>query len=288
MKRILILFFIFSINVVKAEPSILKISTNEKIFNGVFGDYQAVQLYLRYQEHSCCHMFSYYVNGWYSIGDNDRVLLTGVYHENELYLYRFSNQKNDFCLSELLTGPASFWDFMEELKNLTDYDERIIVREEKNTIIGTWDNQVVTVAVDYIRPKNIEVYETNSYLIFDANHSFNLSNLPLSRCDIQFVSSANNDKVVILYYTQMSRAYVLGMCGAGEEIGYFRLTFDEKFNFLSCEGFQIESCLNDKILVQTDQDKLEIRQKYWDGESDSENELIINKANCSISINPYE
>ena len=282
MKSILTAIFLIFCQLLFANPEIITVRTDEKVLKGYVNEKYPFTMYLRYFDHSCCHLSTYSVYGWYQYDEyKKKIPLVGFNFGQELYLYNFKDKEKD-SLVLYFDADGNFWDQIDYLKNLQGYNEKIVFKEEEGMNVAHWSNTTSTLPLDFY-PNNYSVYETKEFLILDENKSFDLDNLPVWMRGFELISNTPDKQRFLLSFNYGSRMYVMGMCGAGIEAGYLVLTFDESLHFSDYEIYYTESCMDNYYTNHTEKSTHGFRHTVWSGEVDGEFDLIVDTKNCIVT-----
>ena len=194
-------------------PRVEKIVVQDKIFNGQIDKYP-ITIYLKYKQLSNYHAGVYSVEGWYFYDKvKTKIPLTGLYNYPKLTLYHFNDttRTNELLSLEM---KSNHWEDMEYYENLKDYKEKFVLSDKESS----WKNESKNLVVK-LNQDDLSIQNVNEYLILDSTTSFDLHNFGGWTWNFQL--EAHKSGKYILKYEHMSRRYVMGMCGAGLEKGFF-------------------------------------------------------------------
>ncbi len=229
--------------------SLKKVLTNQKTFKGKIDNKQEITIHLNFFSISDANTAIYSVKGFYSLEKSEKhIPLVGIYsYGTGFTLYKFdAKEKQDTLLNFLLrNNNTSFWDQVEQYENLNGYSEKFILKSKNE---GTWEKEKETHSVT-LNTNELNLYYTSEYLCFNSNtglKKIDLSKIGIKENTFELIKFRRDSiqTKVLLKYNYASRSYVMGMCGAGEEIGYLILVFDKNYKLLFKESLVLASCLD--------------------------------------------
>lgn len=253
MKKFILTFSLIFIAVANlfgqdVKVSLDKITTDEKLFTGRIDGQYEITLYLKFHEFSPEHGRIYSLSGWYYYDKiKTKIPLVGIY-DGTLTLYVFkSKEKQDTVLNFKKEGKG-FWNDLQDLKNMEGFDEKFIYSNDVSDIIGEWISGTKSLNLE-IFGSDISVYNEAEYLkiqnssVIKSVKIYDLGIFDREFTLVNYISSKNGTKI-LLKYDYLSNLFVNGMCGAGEEIGYIVLKYDNSFILTDKQRVEIESCYN--------------------------------------------
>ena len=252
--------------------TVKKISTNEKTIKGKIAGTYAITIYLKFVRFSDASSAVYSVNGYYYYDKiKKEIPLVGIYDYNAgLILYQFdSKEKQDTLLNFLLSGSeGGFYDELDKYEGMSGFTEKLVIESQTK---GTWQRgstmEKLTLTAD-----NLNVYTEQEYMYIRTALSekvIDLGKIDISERNFELINFNKqvNQTKVLLRYQYLSKAYHMGMCGAGEEIGYVILYLNKENVLIKKEVLAIASCL---------------------GQIDYEETKTTNPAERKFSINDYK
>jgi hypothetical protein len=273
----ILLFISLVLSAQEQYPRIDKIEIENKIFHGQIDKFP-IMIYLKFHQYSNYHMGVYSVKGWYYYEKTKiKMPIVGLY-SGELTLYNFQDTAKANELLDFREMKQNHWEDMEYYQNLKNYNEKFVL----NDSAYTWANNKKTFSVS-LYDNDLSIKKTIELLRFDSKNVFDLKNLEAK----DFKIKAQKGNQFILEYDYMSRENVMGMCGAGQEIGFMLLKFDKNCELINNQDFMLESCLQS---IGTQEEKVISKYKtdyycedYTNDKSyilsvDTENIEIIKKA----------
>ncbi|MDR2121518.1 MAG: hypothetical protein LBP34_00195 [Flavobacteriaceae bacterium] len=248
-KFVLFLFILFSIGLFaqKGVFQIKKDTIRNRTFTGKIGNYP-VTLHLEYANLSDGHGGIYSLRGWYYYDKyKKQIPLVGIY-DGGYTLYVFNDKKLEKKVVDFKweSNTDSFWDYVDKYKNLHGYKEKLIFTEgiyfNDRGIIKEWNDGKKKLKFE-LNDSDSGILEYKEFLIFPDNHQVNL---PESLHDrgFELVNYKMTDRgaEVLLEYNYFMRAYALGTCGVGAEVGYWLLKFDQSNQLQEQKRIPLESC----------------------------------------------
>lgn len=226
---------------------------DEKWYTGAIDGKYKITLYLRFFKTSMEHLNIYSVTGFYYYNSvKKKIPLVGIY-DGHLVLYKFSpkSKSDSLILNFENYGSCGFWDEIETYKELKGYEEKFIIGNKGKV---TWQSKTKTLPLE-IYATELSVISSKEYLLIKAlNKKISTESLGLDGSGFSVINATwqNNKLKVMLNYSHGSRGFVMGMCGAGIEVGYYILEFDSGITLLSKQHLQTESCLDG---IYTEQEK---------------------------------
>lgn len=247
MKHVLLLILVVSQFHLFAQGSntysIKKIVTQEKVFTGQINNKYDITMYLRFHTHSGEHQYIYSVKGYYYY---DRVgtpiPIVGVY-DGDLTLYVIDDAKQRDAILEFDSGGMNFWDQMTKLKNLDKYREKFVIQEgEMKWKSGEKELGLTIYQGDWSVLNEKEYLEVRDGA---SEYHINLGEIGLYEKNFTLVTSkaVNNEMRVLLKFDFNSMPNYNGMCGAGSEVGFIILSFNNQDELLKIDRVLIESCI---------------------------------------------
>lgn len=225
-----------------------RIVTNEKTLQGKIDDKYEITIYLKFYGLSDACTAIYSLKGYYYYNSvKKNIPLVGIYDYNVgLTLYYFNSKaKEDTLLNFKLSGSgANFWDEVDKYESMNGFSEKFIITSKDK---GEWKKGAKTLNVT-VNADDLNLYFTRECLHINAGNVLkviDLEKIGVSESNfklIHFIKDENQTKV-LLKYDYASKAYVMGMCGAGREIGYIILYFDKEYRLIKKDELTIESCL---------------------------------------------
>ena len=247
--------FFFNVNVfaqhlnnTDTSISLKRITSTEKTFTGKIDGKYDITIYLKYFSTSGANTAIYSVKGFYHYNSvKQKIPLVGIYDYNVgLTLYYFTSKaKEDTLLNfKLSDSEANFWDELDKYESMEGYDEKFIINNKD----GEWKKGAKTLKV-MVDAADLNLYFTREYLHINSNDALkviDLAKIGVTESNFELInfSKDENQVKVLLKYNYASKAYVMGMCGAGEEIGYIILYFDKEYKLIKKDELVIASCLN--------------------------------------------
>lgn len=300
MKKIffILLFFTGNINI-HAQPNqihakIIHHKITEKYYQGEIDSRFPISMYLKFTEYSEDHMEVYFVNGWYQYkSKNIKIPIEGLYTADKITLFQF--KKNGYAnIEKDAQNGKNIYQFIDSIESISTFIEKIqLDKQFQKRIEGIWTNGKNSFFIT-LNTNTWQVLEHKNNLVFTKNkkeYQVDLNKYIEPTATLEMISNVENDNEikVILHYEYMSRPYVQGMCGAGQEIGYLLFVFDKNFQVKSHKDYLIESCLKSIYNAKLKEDKNVIEyliktDEYSEKEKAKDQILIINKmkANCTI------
>ncbi|HKC67827.1 MAG TPA: hypothetical protein VKG26_06320 [Bacteroidia bacterium] len=288
----------FSVNILKGDKfsgipdtsiTLKKITTTERTYSGKIDDKYEITIYLKFFSLSDVNTAVYSVKGFYYYNSvKKKIPLVGIYDNNVgLTLYYFtSKEKEDTLLNFKLSGKgANFWDELEVYENMVGFSEKFIIQSKEK---GNWQKGTKTYQVKindgvnfYTTDECLHVYSNNILKIIDLGKtSVTQNGFEL----INFSKDSSHTKV-LLKFSFMSKSYVLGMCGAGEETGYEILYFDKEYRLIQNDVLYIGSCL-DSIDYEEEKTNSPDEKKFvitkYQGEKAITTTAIVNEKKITI------
>ncbi len=286
MKKAVVVVVCFYLNVVFGQDfkiNLQEIQTEDKTFSGIIDDKYQITAYLKYNQLSTDNLGVYSVQGWYYYDNvKKKIPLVGVYDGNNggnLILYSFKSKE---LIEKKLTFDYSgnTWEILDSIKAITDFDERF------DTYDGQWTDGKKKLKFelydkDYDVLKNYQLLnitdKTDSRIQELSNQTKNINLNAVIRYHYAFeligYLKKQSETRILLKYEHLSRANIQGMCGAGYEIGYIILVYDEAYNLLQSQETQIESCL-DNISNEEIKSTVKKIKKFKITDNDNKSKII--------------
>lgn len=220
----------------------------------------AVTIALNVENMSSGHLDWYSVSGWYQHEGLEqpqpRIPLVGIYTGN-LTLYRFDN---DALIDSIVNfgyddyDRYGFMGMMDRYHTMDGYLEKITFGEtEGGSQQGEWVDGDTAHPVEVYAP-DMNVLDYNSVLQIhhngqDLRVSLDRLGLQVSRIypgayGVEGYKEVEGKLRVVLSYNRVSRGYVLGMCGGGEETGFLWLELDGEGRVIGLQDYLVWSCLH--------------------------------------------
>ncbi len=269
----------------KEKAEVIKIRTLEKIFSATINQKYSTTIYLKLSNYSDEHSGIYSVKGWYYYDNiKTKIPLVGIF-DGDLTLFNLKSKVEENKILNFKTDEqGNLWDKIEALKKTQDFEEKFEFSLIDNKIDGKWYKGTNKLDVQMI-DENINIYKEYEFLQINNGNEFesiNLYdlNLYVTNFDLISYSKTASQISVLLNYEYMSRPYIMGMCGAGQEFGYVVLTYDLEYNLIETEIIEVESCLN-QITSEKDEKNENKITIYKDG-NPVKTQILIDKKNAKI------
>lgn len=242
---LLLVFFIYN-TTFSQEISYEKIATDEKIFSGMIDDKYQISIYLKVFEMAEDMRYVHSVKGWYYYEKvKKKIPLVGVY-DGGLTLYVFKSKEKEDSVLSFNSIEGNFWEKFDRVKNMSGYEEKFVFDDIEGSKPNEWKTPSKSLKLQ-IYDTDIRIKEEVEYLKIKQKEEtkyINLSELNIGFFDFELITSKKigSNLKLLLRYECSPAGNVQGMCGAGIEIGYVTLNYDEGFNLIDLQQIQIESC----------------------------------------------
>ncbi|CAM3319900.1 hypothetical protein FLLO111716_03545 [Flavobacterium longum] len=249
-KLIVIVIVIFSLSgFAQPQPEIVAPMTGQRMIPAIIDGKYQITIFLQYEDADMDARSVYSVSGWY-VYDNKqiRIPLVGIYC-NGLTLYSFASDEKRNQVTTLQVEGNNVWERAEKLQNLSGYDEKFTFAHEGDCLVGSWQKGNRKLPVGGVSADEIAVWKEREFLRIpqkeeDVWIDLRQLNLYIHDFTLEGFYRGKEENRALLKYDCPSRDNVQGMCGAGQEIGYVTLHFDEVMNLESIDDDRVESCLN--------------------------------------------
>lgn len=257
---------------------------DSKWFTGTIDGKYKITLYLKYFKTSGEHLGIYSVTGFYYYDKiKTKIPLVGIY-DGALVLYKFppKSAKDSLILNFENYGSQNFWDEIETYKNLDGYEEKFTIGSKGKV---QWQSKTKVLPLE-IKSADLHLIHTYEYLVLSIGTKetkINVKDLKLTESGFSLVNAnwQNNRIRLMLNYSFGSRAFVMGMCGAGTEEGYYVLEFDKNARLVSKQHLQTESCL-ENIYTEKQKTKDPEQEKWLVKTNDSTETYLVNIREISV------
>jgi len=263
MKNLLLLILIFiQLDLFSQEIntySIKEILTHERIYTGQIDDKYDITIYLKFYKSSEGHKNIYSTKGYYYYNSiKTHIPIVGIY-DGDLTLYVFDDKEKSDTIANFRNKGLNFWNHIDYLKNITGYREKFIIKPNERK----WLNGEKTLDLKLYQ-KNLSIVTETEYLqvnnpTLEYFIPFNEIGLHDENFSIVSFKKIKNETRVLLEFDHISKPYYLGMCGAGSEIGYVILTFNEENQLININRVLLESCLDGIYSKQNPSSNSEIK-----------------------------
>jgi hypothetical protein len=263
-----------------------KVNNSNTWIKGIIAGKYPISIYLEFYKSSGAHSGVYAVKGFYYYDKvKKEIPLVGIC-DGGLTLYQFEPKKEKEFLEDFELGVSdkNFWDELDVYKDLSGYIEKFSII---NPAMGSWISKGKSLNVSFTG-NDLRIFEEHEFLDIRFNASrkqVDLNTMLPQLRGFEVIRYLTNEQGlrVLLSYRYSSRAYALGMCGAGEEAGYVILNFSKEINVTREEKLVTESCLDniysEEIKNSTD------GIKEWKRVTDEETKTIrINENKISFSV----
>ncbi len=251
MKRLIVFVFLLLVFELKAQKEpvfIEEFSITDQVFTGSIDNKYPVTMYLKFEEYSPENWLSYSVSGWYYYNTvKKKIPLVGVY-SGRLVLYSFADPVRADSVKQMLSSVPNPWEATDDLMNRSGFTEKFDFDYSDYMYKGTWENNQKQLNVSF-NTSRIDLDQKQEFLVIpiekNGQKRIDLSRFgPMSYGYSIFASKydAAGSKV-LLKYEISSTANPNGMCGAGMEIGFLLLHFDNKGTLAEYREEPVESCL---------------------------------------------
>ncbi len=269
----------------KEKAEVIKTRTLEKMFSATINQKYSSTIYLKLINYSDEHSGIYSVKGWYYYDNiKTKIPLVGIF-DGDLTLFNLKSKAEENKILNFKTDEqGNLWDRIEALKKTQGFEEKFEFSLIDNKIDGKWYKGTNKLDVQML-DGNINIYKEYEFLQINNGNEFesiNLYdlNLNVTNFDLINYSKTASQISVLLNYEYMSRPYIMGMCGAGQEFGYVVLTYDLEYNLIETEIIETESCLN-QISSEVDEKNENKITIYKDGNG-AKTQILIDKKNAKI------
>lgn len=247
-----VFFVIFFSQVVMGQQTvqITEFVTDGKRYEGKIGDYD-ISMYLQSVEGSPGHRNIYSVKGWYYYEKyQKKISLVGIRDLGKITLYHFEEKGNENAvLNFKLESDGGFWDDMELYHEISDWNEKIVLTDTSfsGKVRGNWKSQTSTLPF-LLYEADLRVQKQKALLKIQSDnkkHVVSLGELgifPLGNT-LRNYKWVGKELVILLDFEHPSRAYALGMCGAGSDSGIILLRFDQDFQLVEIRKELLSSCV---------------------------------------------
>lgn len=223
-----------------------KITTEEKIFSGMIDDKYQISIYLKVFEMAEDMRYVHSVKGWYYYEKvKKKIPLVGVY-DGGLTLYVFKSKEKEDSVLSFNSIEGNFWEKFDRVKNMSGYEEKFVFDDIEGIRPNEWKTPAKSLKLQ-IYDMDIRIRKEVEYLKVKQKEEtkyINISELNIGYFDFELITYKKIDTnlKLLLRYECYPAGNVQGMCGAGVEIGYVTLNYDEGFNLIDLQQVQIESC----------------------------------------------
>lgn len=242
---LLLIFFVYN-TTFSQEIYYEKIATDEKVFSGMIDDKYQISIYLKVFEMAEDMRYVYSVKGWYYYEKvKKKIPIAGVY-DGGLTLYVFKSKVKEDSVLSFNSIEGNFWEKFDRVKNMSGYEEKFVFDDIEGLKPNEWKTPAKSLKFQ-IYDMDIRIRKEVEYLKIKQKEDtkyINLTELNIGFFDFEIITykKIGANLKLLLKYECYPAGNVQGMCGAGVEIGYVTLNYDEGFNLIDLQQVQIESC----------------------------------------------
>jgi hypothetical protein len=288
MKNILIVILISISLCGLAQEKVIKHQVSNKFISGYLEGANnrdlAFTMYLDYANHSDDHVNVYSVKGWFTLGDNPiQVPVVGIY-DGGLTIYSFGDNAADAdsILTFTTSSASNHFEVLKELKNKGNYSQKweLDPYAPENNVVKT--PRVTLKAI--VNEKDLAVLRNYEFLKVSEDKTLDLCSIGGSAqgFEVKGLVETTKGHRLLLHFKYGSRAYVQGMCGAGQEKGYLMLEFSKEWNLLSKTEVLIESCNTTVSSIRKDEMVSWIYSYKIEKEDENPQKLIIDESKAKL------
>lgn len=273
------IFFHFTFVFTQSYPRIITSTVAEVTIKGTIDNKYPITIHLEYAQPAECFFGVYTLKGWYFYDKfKTKIPLSGLYY-GDLVLYNFPSAKMD---SQLVYYNLVEGIWPDTILNLQGYTEKFYFKS--GGYQGIWKNNGKKLPVK-LKIDDLNILEDQTYLLFNNGRYINLTDFFWQFTHYRILGVNHDNSHIIIEFSQPSRGYACGQCGAAIEEGIYDLFFNDQGQLLKYNEYLLQSCW-DNLSYKIDKSSTASKYVYY-VENSSEAKrwsVVVDLINHSIEV----